>query len=132
MPQQETLKGLNVLVVENEWLIAADIKHELMQEGARVLGPVASVDQALLLMTGTERIDAAVLDIHLGEGSSVYLAAEALWGRGTPFLFATGYDHFSIRRDFVHVPYVLKPFAPKVISPLLAILVATHPRAAFV
>lgn len=130
MPQQETLKGLAVLVVENEWLIADDIRRELTREGAHVLGPVASVDQALALIAGTERISAAVLDIHLGEGSSVYLAAEALQVRGVPFLFATGYDHFSIRRDFADAPNLIKPFAPRVIGPLLATLAADHARAA--
>lgn len=128
MLAETLLKGMNVLVVENEWLIADDIKRELLHQGVHVLGPVSSVSDALTVIADADRIDAAVLDVHLSEEASVYVVAETLMNRNVPFVFATGYDHFHIRRDFIHVPHLMKPFAPAVIGPLLATLLNTQPR----
>ena len=112
--------GKTVLVVEDEWLIADDLRRSLANEGAQVLGPVASVGQALALIHETPRIDAAVLDVHLEGGSNVYLVAERLQSRNVPFMFATGYDDYAIRSDFANVPHLMKPFAPSCVARMLA------------
>jgi len=114
------LTGRNVLVVENEWLIADDLSRSLTSEGAFVLGPVATVYQALKIINNTGRIDAAVLDIHLDGDSNVYPVAERLRELDVPFVFATGYDQFSIRRDFAEVPHLTKPFKPSDLGGVLA------------
>ncbi len=114
------LAGKTVLVVENEWLIADDLRRSLANEGAQVLGPVPSVGQAMTLIYGTPQIDAAVLDVHLEGGSNVYLVAEMLRARNVPFMFATGYDDYAIRRDFAKVPHLMKPFLPGSVARMLA------------
>ena len=59
------LVGRRVLVVEDEYLIAMQVKRWLQVAGCEVLGPVPSVDQALDLIE-TCCPDAAVLDVDLG------------------------------------------------------------------
>ena len=44
--------GRLVLVVEDEFLIAMDLELLLQEHGWRVLGPAATVDQALRLLAG--------------------------------------------------------------------------------
>ena len=56
--------GRLVLVVEDEFLIALDLELLLRRHGWRVLGPAATVDQALRLLRG-ETPDVALLDVNL-------------------------------------------------------------------
>lgn len=83
------LAGRRILVVEDEYLIAMEIKRWLREAGAEVLGPVPSVERTRdLIAYGPP--DAAVLDINLGAGQTVYPVADQLVAHGVPFLFATG------------------------------------------
>ena len=95
MPRSELLAGRNVLVVEDEYFIADDMRRVFEESGARVIGPVGSVDDALRVIADTPRIDGAVLDINLRE-VMVFPVADALRQRGVPFVFATGYEHAAI------------------------------------
>ena len=54
-----------VLIVEDEFLIAMDLKQVLEQHGWRVIGPVATVRGALRLLED-ELPSVAVLDVNLG------------------------------------------------------------------
>ena len=47
-----SLAGGRVLVVEDEYLIAMDLCYTLDKEGATVVGPIPSLDDALLLRWG--------------------------------------------------------------------------------
>jgi two-component system, response regulator PdtaR len=76
-----------VLVVEDEFLIALDLELLLRRHGWRVLGPAATVDQALRLLRQGDTPDVALLDVNLG-GEPV--AAE-LRARGVPFVLASAY-----------------------------------------
>jgi two-component SAPR family response regulator len=72
-----------------------------------VLGPVSTASEALA--AARERsIDAAVLDINLGDGL-VYTVAEILAERGVPFVFVTGYDADSVDSRFSGIPILQKP-----------------------
>lgn len=77
-----------ILLVEDEYLIAVDLVRSFEATGAEVVGPVASVDDALDLLDDTEHLDGAVLDINL-QGEMAYAVADALTARGVPFLFAS-------------------------------------------
>lgn len=88
-PVLPPLSGRRVLVVEDEYLIAAEVKRWLQEAGAEVIGPVPSVDQALDLVED-QRLDAAVLDINLGHGDTSYPVADRLEMLRVPYLFATG------------------------------------------
>jgi PAS domain S-box-containing protein len=96
-----------VLLVEDEALVAMMIQETLIEFGFQVLGPVSTASEALA--AARERhIDAAVLDINLGDGL-VYTVAEILAKRGVPFVFVTGYDAESIDSRFSGIPVLQKP-----------------------
>src|SRR5215213_12037178 len=89
------LAAWRVLVVEDEWLIAAEIGRALEGAGAVVLGPAHSVEQALALLrdgAGPDGAgpDAALLDVNL-RGEAATPVALALAGRGVPFALVTAY-----------------------------------------
>jgi CheY-like chemotaxis protein len=88
--QGAPLSGLTVLVVEDEMLIAMDLEGMLERAGAQVLGPVATVKKALHLLQ-TQRIDVALLDVHLRDGMVMPLA-EALQSRNIPYVISTAYN----------------------------------------
>lgn len=83
------LAGRRILVVEDEYLIAVEVKRWLQAAGAEVIGPVPSVAQALDLIED-DNLSAALLDINLGDGDRVYPVADRLDAAGVPYLFATG------------------------------------------
>ncbi|WP_210526686.1 response regulator [Rubellimicrobium arenae] len=109
------LRGRRVLVVEDEFLIAEDLCEELQSCGAKVMGPAASVAEALALLDHGPAPDMAVLDIGL-EDEKVYPVADALRARGIPFVFATGYDAWVIPHAYTDVPRVEKPVGLRGVS----------------
>ncbi len=85
------LDGRRVLVVEDEFFLAEDLRYELEDAGAVVVGPEPSVASGLARIGLEDRIDLAVLDVNLG-GELVFPVAEALRNRCVPFLFVSGYE----------------------------------------
>jgi DNA-binding response OmpR family regulator len=102
------LKGRQVLVVEDQYLLARDVSEWLEEAGAKVFGPVPDIERACQLID-REKLDGAVLDINLGRGAT-YEVAERLSERSVPFLFATGYDQTAIPEEFQWAPRLEKPF----------------------
>jgi two-component SAPR family response regulator len=94
----ELYAGKRILVVEDEYFLADDVRRKLIELGASVVGPAASVEQALVLIDDTA-IDAAILDVHLGD-EFVFPVAERLEELEVPFVFATSYDPAFIPRRF--------------------------------
>jgi CheY-like chemotaxis protein len=111
----QALNGRRVLLVEDDYFIAVDLKSWFEEGGAQVLGPVPSVNEALALIASTAEIDAAVLDINL-QDELVYPVADALHARGVPFLFATGYDPAAVPPPHGAVALCQKPIDPQVVA----------------
>jgi CheY-like chemotaxis protein len=105
---QSELRGLLILVVEDEYLVAAELVRALEHRGAAVIGPAGSIQDAFAALGQGCQIDAAVLDINL-RGERCYPIADALRERGVPFIFATGYDACIIPETYVEVPRIEKP-----------------------
>ena len=101
------LEGVSVLIVEDRYLIATDLAHEVMHLGGKVLGPAPSLAAAAELMD-QEPISLALLDVNL-DGEAVYPLAEALADRGVPIVFVTGYDPETLPPAWKGYPYVEKP-----------------------
>jgi CheY-like chemotaxis protein len=96
-------------VVEDEYLIAADLTASLESLGVEVIGPAASVEEALSLVENNGgRLDGAVLDVNL-RNERVYPVADVLTERGVPFLFTTGYDAIAIPAAYACSPRCEKP-----------------------
>lgn len=104
----DTLNGLDVLVVEDQVLIAMDMEETLLKLGADAVRLASGIAQALTEI-GVGLPDCAVLDFNLGEETSVEIA-DALQSSNVPFIFATGYgDNVMIPERFRSVPVVRKP-----------------------
>ena len=103
-----SIKGRRVLVVEDEYMLAEDLREELERQGALVMGPVASVADALELLRSGPAPYVAILDINLG-GEMAYPVADALRARDIPFIFATGYEAQAIPKAYKDVPRAEKP-----------------------
>jgi DNA-binding LytR/AlgR family response regulator len=117
--QSDALAGRRVLVVEDEYLLAAEVVKDIRALGAEVIGPVATVDDALDLLAETERLDAALLDLNLC-GEMAFPIADALMERGVPFVFATGYDRFAIPPRYAAVRRFEKPVDIRALAGLLS------------
>jgi two-component system, response regulator PdtaR len=80
-----------VLVVEDEFLVALDLKLLLEDRGWHVLGPAATIEEALRLLDD-ELPAVALLDVRLKDGT-VTAVAETLRARNVPFVVASAYSH---------------------------------------
>lgn len=107
------LRGKQILVVEDEHLIALSLADELEAAGAVVVGPTSSLAGALDLI-GSAALDGAVLDIQLA-GEACFPAADLLIASATPLLFTTGYDVESVPAAYAGISCVLKPVAPSTV-----------------
>jgi len=105
------LRGLRILVVEDNFLVAENMRELLTARGCDVIGPAARVEVALSLLAANGQVDGSTLDINLGDEDCFPIAA-ALLERAIPFLFLTGYDNdMSIPAEFRHAPRLSKPVA---------------------
>ena len=107
MSGTRALAGRRILVVDDEPLVALLTEDLLLDAGAEVIGPAASVAEALALVA-TDAPEGALLDVNLG-GELVYPVAEALARRGTPFAFVTGYSQLGVDAAFDGVVVFPKP-----------------------
>lgn len=104
-----TLHGRRILVVEDDYLVAADLAESLENAGASVIGPAGSVEEALRLVQEENRqLDGAVLDINLRD-ARVYPVAELLEAQHVPYIFTTGYDSSAVSKDYAHASRIEKP-----------------------
>jgi CheY-like chemotaxis protein len=81
------LAGRVILVVEDEPLIALDVVKALRAAGARVLS--AGYMESGLCTTEHPDLSAAVIDLHLGDGSGTTVC-KRLRERSVPFVIHTG------------------------------------------
>lgn len=112
------MSGRRILIVEDEYIIAADLAQSLEELGVTVIGPAGSVADALTLMAGEPAIDAAVLDVTLG-AEKITPVADALRARGVPFIFATGYDAWIIPSAYADAPRFKKPVDTRALAQVL-------------
>ncbi|WEK47804.1 MAG: response regulator [Candidatus Andeanibacterium colombiense] len=116
------LSGKKILVVEDEYFIAADLSRELSDLGAVVVGPAGNLMSALSLIA-EEQLDAAVLDVNL-EGLHSYPVMEELGRKSVPYLLLTGYDEWSLPQEWRGVPRITKPCSAGAIAKLLGEIIA--------
>ena len=100
--------GPTVLVVEDEALVAMELKAELAARGWRIVGPAGTLDEAMDLVRRRTDICAAVLDVNL-EGVAIEPLVERLKAVGVPFVLCTGYSAQDMEARFGASPLAAKP-----------------------
>lgn len=108
--------GKRILIVEDEFLVSAMLEDELLDRGGIVVGPAASLSEALRLVDAGG-FDAAVIDWNL-DGESSAPIAQALMGMGIPFVISTGYG--VVPSEFANLPLLAKPYDPAELAIVLA------------
>jgi DNA-binding response OmpR family regulator len=102
------LHRCRVLVIEDEYLIADDLRNAISHAGAEVLGPLFSLEEAEARLQ-SDGFDVVVLDINLRDRMA-YTVADKLVELGIPIVFATGYEKSMIPHRFAAVNVWTKPF----------------------
>jgi CheY-like chemotaxis protein len=105
----DPLRGLRLLVLEDEMMVLILVEDMLVELGCVVIGPASGVAAALQLVA-QEEIEAALLDVNLGHGEHGFPVADALAARGIPFAFVTGYGAESLPETYRGRPTLQKPF----------------------
>ncbi len=106
---ESTAQGRHILIVEDEFLIAEELREAFEDLGAVVVGPVATVEAALAIIGSRERLDGATLDVTLGRDKA-FPVAEALLAKGLPFVLLTGYADQALPDHLRNVARCEKPF----------------------
>jgi len=118
-----------VIIVEDEPLVAENLRDDLVEAGFEVVGVAARVESALKLIEGTG-FDVAIIDANLA-GTSAAPAAAALSARGLPFMVLSGYAREQLQREFSEAVYIQKPYrVHKLIDALNSLLHKQRDRAA--
>lgn len=113
MQKNEVLRGMRVLVVEDEPIVAMDLADTLESHGCEVVGPAYDLMQAADL-SREQALDGAVLDVNLGDEKVFPVADDLAQGR-VPFCFVTGYGAAGLRPEDLGRPILQKPVDPECI-----------------
>jgi two-component system, response regulator PdtaR len=116
-----------ILVVEDEWIIANDIKDSLIEMGYRVSAIAASGEDALARVE-EDPPDLVLMDIVLkGQMNGIETARAIRARRDIPVIYLTAYDNQFLvdkAKQTDHSGYLLKPFKDRELH--IAIDMALH------
>jgi DNA-binding response OmpR family regulator len=121
-PVRRPLRGVRLLVVEDDPLLLFELESVMLDAGAHIVGLCRSVADAMPVARD-ETIAAAILDFRLGS-ETVEPVARCLAQRGIPFILYTGQAVASPELAGFHKhPILQKPARPKaVIAAVLALV----------
>ena len=102
--QHANLDGKQILVIEDDPVIAADYHFRLRRLGAT--DAIEPSNQRALAYLGTHHVDAAIVDYHLGDGPCVPVI-EFLTNLQIPFILVSG-DTFAMRELVTGAPVLSK------------------------
>ena len=120
------LLGLEILLVEDETLVAAMLEDMLADFGCILAGLATTLGEALAELEAGVAIDAAILDVNL-RGEKVFPAADILVGRGVPIVFSTAYGTAGLTDRYPQARVIQKPYRTEALAELL-IDIAHSPR----
>lgn len=108
-----------ILIVEDNVYLALDLSEAVEHFEGKVLGPVCSVAEALLVLDA-QKVSAAILDCQLPD-NEVTPVAKRLVERGIPYVIHTGtavpLDLTALRPE---APVLMKPVKPQNVVAVLA------------
>lgn len=126
--RQAVFANLPILIVEDECFVAMDLSDAIEAWDGRVIGPVATVAEALALVE-IMPIAAAVLDAKLADRDVTPLAMR-LAEKGVPFVIHTGTGvPDELAAELPNLPVVMKPNQPAIVLACLLNEIR-NPRAA--
>lgn len=102
------MTGRNILIVEDEPLIAMMLEDCLKELGHRIHGCCETLNESLTAIDAGG-FDLAILDLNL-HGDQSWPAAERLRERQLPFAIASGEHLERAPHGFEEVPRLSKPF----------------------
>jgi DNA-binding response OmpR family regulator len=126
MNATDTLRGLRVLIAEDNRLIGQLLREMLEGLGCVVIGPIADLAE-LMVALEAGGFDAALLDVQLGD-ANVFPAASKLESLGVPFIVTSGGGNWaSLPPILARAPRLDKPYDGEELE--LAMDAAFRPRA---
>lgn len=111
------LRGLRVLIVEDESLIAMLLEDILEDLGCNLVGSALTLSQGLE-QADTVDAEVAILDINLG-GDPIFPVAERLAARKIPMVFASGYGAATLPDAWRDSQTLPKPFSAEQVGDAL-------------
>src|SRR5262249_35068297 len=106
--QLPCLAGKHVLVVEDIYLEAQDVRRAVESAAGSVLGPASSIDQALWWIK-RHQPDCGILDVGIGPLPTTPVA-QRLDELKVPYIVAPGFSREVIPPPLRSAPYLAKPF----------------------
>jgi PAS domain S-box-containing protein len=115
----DSSNSCRILLVEDETLIAMQLKLDLEEAGNVVVGPFGKLSEALRAAQHDD-FDIALVDINLGADNSAPVA-DILNQRSVPFAFTTGYnDLIFLPPPLRECPRLTKPYNPLAVKTLVS------------
>lgn len=106
-----------VIIIEDDPIISADLSDAVQEAGYEVIGPVNSGEQALMLLQQESLPDLALVDIRLeGEMNGIEAARSILAVRQMPVIFLTANSDentFQAAKKLGPFAFLSKPFKRK-------------------
>ena len=103
-----------ILIAEDNLYVALDLSNAIEEMAGRVVGPAATVDEALTLLD-TRPVAAAIVDCHLGGDDAMPLARQ-LAERRVPFVIHTAIPPPpAVGRLQPNVPVLIKPLQSRAV-----------------
>ena len=97
-----------IMIVEDEPLIALDLRDVLVGAGHRVTGPFTTLNAAIAAAQSDE-FDVALLDVVLGS-MHVWPVAAVIAARGLPLIASSGTDvGDDVPKELRNLPWLRKP-----------------------
>jgi DNA-binding response OmpR family regulator len=104
----DELRGVRVLLVEDDAMVCLLLEDMLIEFGCEIIGPACDIMRAADLARHHVGIDVAILDVNLA-GQVVFPVADILAERGVPFLFVTGMGADGLPAHWQDYQTVQKP-----------------------
>ncbi|MEJ5283536.1 MAG: response regulator [Brevinematales bacterium] len=115
---------MKILIVEDEALVALVLKTQLEQDGHKIIGPVATGEEAINLAL-SEKPDLIIMDIVLGGKINGREAAEIITKEYPVYIiFTSGYEyenHNGAKLSFA--TYLTKPIIPEKIKNIIETMI---------
>ncbi|MEM7374752.1 MAG: response regulator transcription factor [Bacteroidota bacterium] len=123
------MPSINILIVEDEPLIALDIARKLERMAYNIIGVCHTAEEAKETLA-KESPDFAILDINLGNGNDGISVGEYIHDHlKIPFVYLTSYsDSKTIQRAKYTAPkgYLVKPFKEQDLYSTIEIALFNH------